>query len=56
VAATTRSLLPMLSMLGIVDVREIDIESLADRLRQEVVDNRGVQPLASVYGVWARVP
>ena len=56
VAATTRSLLPMLSMLGIVDVREIDVDSLADRLRDEIVDNHGVQPLASVYGAWVRVP
>ena len=35
---------------------EVDVDTLADRLRDEIVDHHGVQPLASVYGAWARVP
>ena len=57
VAATTRSLLPMLSTLG---DRRRAARSTSTRsptgLRDEIVDSHGVQPLASVYGAWARVP
>jgi SAM-dependent methyltransferase len=55
VAATMRSLLPMLSAFGGVTVGEVGIDTLAERLRDEVVERNGVQPLASVYGAWARV-
>ena len=55
VAATMRSLLPMLVALGGVDEREVDVDTLADRLRDEIVARDSVQPLVSVYGAWARV-
>ncbi len=54
-AATMLSLLPMLVALGGVDEREVDVDTLADRLRDEIVANDSVQPLVSVYGAWARV-
>jgi hypothetical protein len=34
----------------------VDIETLADRLRAEVVGQRGVQMLPIVMGAWARKP
>ena len=34
---------------------EVGLDTLADRLRDEVVERDGIQPLASVYGAWARV-
>lgn len=56
VAATVRSLLPVLSSLGVVEPDAVDIDTLASRLRDEITANQGVLPLASVYGVWSRVP
>jgi SAM-dependent methyltransferase len=55
VAATMRSLLPMLVAVGGVDPDEVGLDTLADRLRDEVVARDGIQPLASVYGAWARL-
>ncbi len=56
VADTVRSLLPMLEQMGIVTADDVGIETLADRLRAEVVDQRGVQMLPIVIGAWARKP
>jgi hypothetical protein len=55
VAETVRSLLPMLTALGIVDADEVDVDTLADRLRDEIVASNAAQPLSSVYGAWAMV-
>jgi hypothetical protein len=49
-----RSLLPMLEQTGIVTPEEVDVETLADRLRAEVVRQNGVQMLPIVIGTWAR--
>jgi SAM-dependent methyltransferase len=54
VADTLRSLLPMLEQMGIVTAEEAGIETLADRLRAEVVDQRGVQMLPIIIGSWSR--
>jgi len=54
-AATMRSLLPMLVTFAGVDEADVDVDTLADRLREEIVGLDAVQPLASVYGAWARV-
>jgi ubiquinone/menaquinone biosynthesis C-methylase UbiE len=56
VADTVRSLLPMLQQLGLVAADEVDIETLAERLRAEVVSQRGVQVLPIIIGAWARKP
>jgi SAM-dependent methyltransferase len=56
VADTVRSLLPMLQQMGIVTAEDVGIETLADRLRAEVVGQRGVQMLPIVIGAWARKP
>src|SRR3712207_6418582 len=52
VADTVRSLLPMLQQMGMVAAEAVGIETLADRLRAEVVDLRGVQMLPIIIGAW----
>jgi SAM-dependent methyltransferase len=54
-AGTVRSVLPLLTALDVVRADEVDVETLADRLRDEIVGTNGVQPLPSVYGAWAVV-
>jgi ubiquinone/menaquinone biosynthesis C-methylase UbiE len=56
VADTVRSLLPMLEQMGLVSAEDVDIETLADRLRAEALGQRGVQMLPIVMGAWARKP
>jgi SAM-dependent methyltransferase len=56
VADTVRSLLPMLEQMGVATPEEVGVDTLADRLREEVVDQRGVQMLPIVVGAWARKP
>jgi ubiquinone/menaquinone biosynthesis C-methylase UbiE len=56
VADTVRSLLPMLEQMGLVSAEDVDVETLADRLRAEALGQRGVQMLPIVIGAWARKP
>jgi SAM-dependent methyltransferase len=56
VADTVRSLLPMLEQMGLVSAEDVDVETLADRLRAEALGLRGVQMLPIVMGAWARKP
>ncbi|HEV8269513.1 MAG TPA: hypothetical protein VGR00_14815, partial [Thermoanaerobaculia bacterium] len=56
VVETVRSLMPMMERLGIATSREIDIASLEERLRLEVVGGGGVVFLPSMVGAWARKP
>jgi len=53
VAATFRSLLPFLESLGVVPQGDVDVDTLADRLRDEVVEPHGVQFLPPLIGAWA---
>jgi len=46
----------MMERLGIATSREIDIASLEERLRLEVVGGGGVVFLPSMVGAWARKP
>jgi SAM-dependent methyltransferase len=55
IAATARSLLPMLTAMGAVPEGAIDVDTLEDRLRDEIVSQDGVQPLVPVYGASTRV-
>jgi SAM-dependent methyltransferase len=52
IAETVRSLLPMLEQTGMVTPEEADVETLADRLRAEVVHQCGVEMLPIVIGAW----
>jgi ubiquinone/menaquinone biosynthesis C-methylase UbiE len=56
VADTVRSLLPMMEQMGAVSAEDVDIDTLADRLRAEALGQRGVQMLPIIMGAWARKP
>jgi hypothetical protein len=42
--------------MGVASAEEVGVDTLADRLRAEVVGQRGVQMLPIVVGAWARKP
>jgi hypothetical protein len=55
-AGTVRSLLPFLRQVGAVTAEEeVDIETLQDRLRAELVGQGGIQILPALIGAWARI-
>jgi SAM-dependent methyltransferase len=54
-AATLRSVLPVMTAMGLIDPEAVDIDTLEDRLRDEVVSQHGLLPLPSVYGAAARL-
>jgi SAM-dependent methyltransferase len=56
VADTMRSLLPMIESLGLATAADIGLDTLEDRLRDEVVSVNGVQVLPVVIGAWSRRP
>jgi SAM-dependent methyltransferase len=51
-----RSLLPLIERHGLADVSEIDIDTLAARLRDDAVANERVGFLPRIVGAWARLP
>jgi SAM-dependent methyltransferase len=51
-AGTVRSLLPFLEQIGAVTAAEVDIDTLEERLRDEVVAVDGIQILPSLFGAW----
>jgi SAM-dependent methyltransferase len=53
---TLRSLMPMLQQTNALDPAEVQIDTLAERLRRGVVEHRGVQMLPIMFGAWARKP
>jgi SAM-dependent methyltransferase len=54
-AATVRSLLPFLEQLGGVSADEVDVDTLEERLRAELVALDGIQILPPLIGAWARI-
>jgi hypothetical protein len=55
-AQTIRSVLPMMEKLGVATAEEVRVETLAERLRDEVVAGGGVIVFANLVGAWARKP
>ena len=55
-AEAVRSLVPTLEKLKIASPAQVRIDSLADRMRQEVVAKRGVAMSYGLVGAWARKP
>lgn len=53
-ALSVRSLLPTMLKLGIVTAEEVEIDTLAQRLRDEVVSQRGVVRFADALSAWTR--
>lgn len=56
VAETVRTLLPAIERYGIATAAEVDVETLAERMRGEVVAGGGVISPSVFWGVWARTP
>jgi hypothetical protein len=56
VAEAVRSLVPTLEKLNIASAAQVKIESLADRMRKEVVAKRGIAMSYGVVGAWATKP
>lgn len=56
VADTIRGLLPMAERLGVVKPRDVDVDTLADRLRDDVVRANAVVVLPHLIGAWTRLP
>ncbi|HEX3723119.1 MAG TPA: class I SAM-dependent methyltransferase, partial [Nitrolancea sp.] len=54
-AATLRSILPLVLKFGLATAEEIDIDTLADRLRAETVASGGVARTPDLIGAWTRV-
>jgi SAM-dependent methyltransferase len=55
-AETLRSMLPLTEKLGIAAAHEIDVDSLAGRLRAETLAADGVVRAADLVGAWTRIP
>jgi len=55
-ADVVRALLPMFAQFGIATAEEVDIETLEDRLRKEIVPRQGVARTPAIVSAWARKP
>jgi SAM-dependent methyltransferase len=55
IAELVRTLLPAMARLGVATPAEVDVESLADRLRREVAAGGGIVVGRSEIGAWSRV-
>jgi len=55
VAEVVRSLLPLMEKFGVASTAEAQIETLRDRLENEVVGHNGVIVSPSLIGAWVRV-
>jgi hypothetical protein len=56
IAEILRSLLPMTQRLGVATAAEIDVETIAERLRNEAIKNNACIMLPPLIGAWARAP
>jgi SAM-dependent methyltransferase len=56
VAETVRTLLPAIERYRIATAAEVDIETLMERMRAEVVAGGGVFCMSEFWSVWARTP
>jgi len=54
VAETLRSLLPVLERMTGLDPDEVQVDTLADRMREDALSGKRVQMLPIVIGAWAR--
>jgi hypothetical protein len=54
VVDVARSLLPVIEKLGIASASEVGIDTLADRMRAEVVASGGVLVSPALIGAWSR--
>jgi hypothetical protein len=52
VAGTLRSLLPLAERIGIATAAEVDIDTLAERLRRETIERRACIMVPPLVGAW----
>jgi ubiquinone/menaquinone biosynthesis C-methylase UbiE len=55
-AGVTRGLAPVMAKLGLADVEALDLDTLADRLREDAVSARAVVWTPPLVGAYARTP
>jgi SAM-dependent methyltransferase len=55
-AEAVRSLAPTLEKLNIASAAQVEVDSLADRMRKEVAAKRGIAMSYGLVGAWARKP
>lgn len=55
-AEAMRTLMPTLEKLNIASASQVEVESLADRMRKEVAEKRGVVMSYGLVGAWAKKP
>lgn len=55
-AGTLRALLPLVERFGIATAEEVDVDTLADRLREEMVASDGVGKTPEMVSAWAPKP
>jgi SAM-dependent methyltransferase len=55
-AQITRSILPLMEQLGVANAEDIDVETLHERLRDEVAGSGGVVAMPTLIRAWARKP
>jgi SAM-dependent methyltransferase len=56
VAMVTRTLLPQMSRTGVASASDVDIDTLAERMRQEATDLGSTIVSPSLIGAWSRTP
>jgi SAM-dependent methyltransferase len=56
VAQTTRTLLPLMERIGVPTAAEVGVDTLADRLREEIVAADATVVPPPLIGAWARKP
>jgi ubiquinone/menaquinone biosynthesis C-methylase UbiE len=56
IANTLRSLLPMIEAHGVATAAEVDIDTVAQRVRTEVTNDNACIFLPPMVGAWARLP
>jgi ubiquinone/menaquinone biosynthesis C-methylase UbiE len=56
IAQMVRSLLPMMERFGVMSAEVVGIDTLAARLRDEVLTMEGLIQLPALIGAWARMP
>jgi ubiquinone/menaquinone biosynthesis C-methylase UbiE len=55
-AETTRSLLPLILKFGLATAEEVDIDTLAERMRNEALSHRLVSQGPTIISAWTRKP
>jgi hypothetical protein len=56
VTQVIRTLLPLAEQFGITTAAEVELDTLTNRIRNEVVANKGIVISPSMVGAWARKP